>query len=168
MRRTLDLTYRICELLAAFFLASLGALILAQIVGRLFGVLVPGADDLAIYSMAASAFLALGPALRAGAHIRVGLVIDFLGRRGRTFLEAACLLAGTALVGYFTWYAFEMTRFSWMFGDVSQGLVPIPLWIPQAGMTLGLLVLVVAFLDDLAALAAGRQPSYSGKVGEEG
>ena len=38
--------------------------------------------------------------------------------------------------------------------------MPIPLWIPQSAMALGLAVLLLAMVDDLVAVLRGVQPSY--------
>ena len=53
-----------------------------------------------------------------------------------------------------------MLWFSFITHDVSQGLVPVPLWIPQTGMALGLAILLVALLDDLAVVVSRGTPSY--------
>ena len=45
---------------------------------------------------------------------------------------------------------------SYDFGDVSIGMVPVPLWIPQAVMVLGLIWLLIALLDALIGLISGR------------
>jgi hypothetical protein len=49
---------------------------------------------------------------------------------------------------------------SFALNDVSQGLVPIKLWIPQSGMALGLTILQIAFIDDLLVTLLGGSPSY--------
>jgi hypothetical protein len=49
---------------------------------------------------------------------------------------------------------------SHIINDVSQGLVPVPLWLPQSGMALGLIIMAIALLDDLLVLLAGGTPSY--------
>ena len=69
-------------------------------------------------------------------------------------------LTGCFLAGFFTWYACDMLWFSFITHDVSQGLVPVPLWIPQTGMALGLAVLLVALLDDLLVVVSRGTPSY--------
>ncbi|NUB24536.1 TRAP transporter small permease, partial [Azospirillum brasilense] len=60
----------------------------------------------------------------------------------------------------FAWYWLRMTYDSYDFGDLGQGVLPIPLWIPQAAMGVGLVILVIAFLDDLLAVIQGREASY--------
>src|SRR6266704_2860860 len=69
--------------------------------------------------------------------------------RTRRALELVSLAVAAFLVGYFGWYACDMTIISYRLKDVSQGLVAVPLWIPQAGMALGLVTLFVATTDDL-------------------
>jgi hypothetical protein len=53
-----------------------------------------------------------------------------------------------------------MTWESYVFNDRSAGVLPIPLWIPQTGMSLGIIVLTIAFLDDLVTVLRGGTPSY--------
>ena len=160
MRTALTFLYRAAEILGAVFLVLIAVLIVSQVFARLANRMVPGADELAGYCMAASFFLMLGPALRRGAHIRVGVLVDRLRGGPRRVVELICLGFGTALSGYFAWYWLRMTYDSYDFGDLGQGVLPIPLWIPQAAMGVGLVILVVAFLDDLLAVIRGREASY--------
>jgi TRAP-type C4-dicarboxylate transport system, small permease component len=160
MRTALSFLYRAAEVLGAVFLVLIGVLIVSQVFSRLLGRMVPGADELAGYCMAASFFLMLGPALRRGAHIRVGVLVDRLHGGARRVFEVICLGFATALSLYFAYYWVQMTYDSYDFGDLSQGVLPIPLWIPQAAMAAGLIVLVVALIDDLVAVLQGREASY--------
>ena len=160
MDRFFDRLFTSCGVLAALFLATICLLVLAQIVGRLFGVLVPSADEFAGYCLAASSFLALGYALRRNSHIRVTLLLNRLPPGRRRFMEGICLVGGIAISGYLTWHTLEMVGYSIAFGDVTQGLVPIPLWIPQSGMALGTVMLTLAFVVDGIRLLRGREPTY--------
>lgn len=160
MRSILDGLYRFCGLLAGLFLILIAVTILAQILFRQFGGMVPSADDFAGFSMAASAFLGLAHTLRAGAHIRVSLLLGFLPPQPRRLAEIFCLLVAIGLVGFFTWHSIGMTIESWQFDDRAPGLVPTPLWIPQTAMSFGLAVLWIAFVDDLARVVRGDLPSY--------
>jgi TRAP-type C4-dicarboxylate transport system permease small subunit len=161
MRAALDLVYRTSGFLAGFFLVAIAVLTAVQIIGRLAGFAAYSFDDFAGFSMAASSFLGLAYTLRANEHIRMTLVLHHTRALARRALELACLVIATFLVGLFAWFVFDMTLTSYQLNDVSQGLVPVPLWIPQSGIALGLLVLAVAFLDDLAAALRGRPTSYS-------
>ncbi|MBK1835879.1 TRAP transporter small permease [Azospirillum sp. YIM B02556] len=160
MRTALSILYRAAEILGAVLLAAIAVLIVTQVVSRLLNVMVPGADELAGYCMAASFFLMLGPALRRGAHIRVGVLVERLNGAARRAMELLCLGFATALSAYFAWYWLRMTYDSYDFGDLSQGVLPVPLWMPQALMAVGLVVLVVALVDDLLAVLQGRDASY--------
>jgi TRAP-type C4-dicarboxylate transport system permease small subunit len=152
--------YRACEALACGFMALIAAAILAQIFGRLAGHAVAGADDIAGYAMAASAFLALAGTLRAGGHIRVALLIQFLPRALRHAIEIMCTIVGTAMFAYASWYFIQMTYESWEFGDVASGHVAFPLWIPQAGLSLGLVVMALSFLEETLRVLRGDMPIY--------
>ena len=160
MRAALELLYRTSGRLAGFFLVAIALLSLAQIVGRLSGFAAHSFDEFAGYCMAASSFLGLAYALRASEHIRMTLLLHSTRGTLRRVLELACLAAGALLVGFFAWHAYDMTWFSFVTHDVSQGLVPVPLWIPQSGMALGLVILLLALLDDLAVALSGGTPSY--------
>jgi TRAP-type C4-dicarboxylate transport system permease small subunit len=162
MRRALDAVYGASGVLAGLFLVAIAVVIVAQIGARLAGLPLPGADDVAGYCLAATSFLGLAATFRRGEHIRVALLVDHVPAVLRRPLELWCLAVAGALSGYFTWYTAEMIWFSWTFNDVSQGLLPIPLWIPQSAMGLGLAVLFVALVDDLVVVLAGRPAAYRG------
>jgi TRAP-type C4-dicarboxylate transport system permease small subunit len=49
---------------------------------------------------------------------------------------------------------------SWKFNEVAQGLIQIPIWIPQMSFALGAVILFVAVLDEFVALARGQVPAY--------
>lgn len=161
MRGKLFVLYRGCGVLAALFLVGIAVLLLAQIAGRLIGVLVPSANELAGFSMAAATFLALADTLGSGGHIRVTLLVESLEGRARRRAELWCLAIGFLLTAYFAWFAILMVWESYDFGDVSPGLLPVPLWIPQTGMAIGLVVLGIAFLEELVHVWRGGAPVYA-------
>jgi TRAP-type C4-dicarboxylate transport system permease small subunit len=160
VRAALELLYRTSGRLAGFFLIAVAVLSLAQIGGRLLGFAAHSFDEFAGYCMAASSFLGLAYTLRASEHIRMTLVVHRTRGAARRALELGCLAAGGFLVGFFAWYTADMVWFSYATHDVSQGLVPVPLWIPQAAMALGLATLFVALLDDLVVVLAGKAPAH--------
>jgi len=167
MRRLLNGLYALSGALAALSLVMIVLLVLAQIGGRWLGIQVKSADEIAGYFLAASLFLALAPTFRRGEHIRVGLLIDRLPPRGRRWLDLVCLVFAAALVGYFTKATIGMVYTSYIINDLSQGLLPIPLWIPQIAMALGLAIFFIALLDDLVLTLIGRAPSYEAIKAEQ-
>ena len=160
MRKFLNGLYLGSGVLAGVFLILIAALSLTQILGRLLGFDAYSFDDFAGFCMAASSFLGLAHTYRRNEHIRVAILVDHLEGRKRIALEVLCLMASTFLVGYFAWYAIDMASTSYRIHDVSQGLVAVPLWIPQSGMALGLVIMTIALFDDLVTLFAGGTPSY--------
>ena len=159
IRTLLEGLYRLSGYLAGFFLLAIALTIVAQIVGRFVGVTVDS-TELAGFCLAASTFLGLAFALRAGSHIRINLLIRHLGGRARTAVELWCTGVGAVASGYFAWQTIDMVRLSYRFGDISPGLIAAPFWIPQSGMALGLVVLTVAFVDEFVTVVRGGTPAY--------
>lgn len=160
MRRFLDRLYLAAAVLAAACLASVAAVMLLQAGMREIGLLFRGADDIASWLCAASAFLALGYTFREGELIRVSLLLDKLPRAARRPAETACLAGALLVVGYATWAVTGFVYESWQLGEVAQGLLQIPIWIPQMSLVLGLAVFLVAVADELVAHLRGRKTAY--------
>jgi len=160
LRRVLDGIYLASAIAAAILLAGIGALILAQIVGRFFGIVVPSANEISGFFLATSTFLALAYSFRSGTHIRVTLVVSHLPKSMHRAFVILTLAIATLLSGYFSFYTYELAAESWFYGDLSDGLVGVPLWIPQASMTVGLIIMTVACLDELVRVLRGLDPSF--------
>lgn len=160
LRRLLDGLYLAAGYLAGAFLVVIFLLMMALSLGRGVALNIPAGDDFAAWCMAAMAFLALAYTFRSGEIIRVGLVLDRLDGRARRVAELACLTLGTAIIGFFAWNAVRMNYDSWRFNDISQGVVAVPLWIPQLGYAAGLVILFVAFVDELVHVLSGAAPRY--------
>ncbi len=165
MRRFLDRLYSASGALAALCLASICVLMLAQAVGREFGLLIRVADDLTSWLCAAAAFLALGHTFRHGELVRVGLFIDWLPRGPRRAAEIVALGITAAFIGYMNWAVASFVYDSWKFKEVAQGLVKIPIWIPQLCFVVGALIFMLAILDELVAVLRGQKPAY--QIAEE-
>lgn len=160
MRAVLNAVYKGSGLLAGFFLVAIAVMSLIQICGRLLGIAASSYDEFAGYCMAASSFLGLAWTLRCNETIRMTIVVNHAKGGTRRALEIACLAIAVAMTGFFAWSSVAMVWTSYTLNDVSQGLVPVKLWIPQAGMALGLVILLVAFVDDLLVVLTGRPASY--------
>lgn len=159
-RRALDALYLWAGYASGFFLLTIFALMLVMSLGREVGINVPAGDEFASWAMAACAFLGLAHTFKSGEMIRVGLVIDRFTGRTRTWIEAISLLVGISFAVYFAYHAIVFTQFSWLLGDRAQGVVPVPLWIPQLGYAGGLTLLAMAMIDEFVRLLMGKRPSY--------
>lgn len=160
LRRALDFLYDASGALAALSLAGICVVMLGQAFGREVGWLIRGADDITAWLSAAASFFALGHTFRAGELVRMGLIIERLGPPARRRAELVALSATALFVGYMAWAAISFVHDSWKFEEVAQGLIKIPIWIPQLSLVLGVLILLVAVLDELVAVLRGRQPAY--------
>lgn len=160
MRRALDVLYSASGALAALCLAGIGALMLAQAFGREAGLLIRGSDDITAWLCAAASFLALGHTFRHGELVRMGLVIDLLGPRVRWWAELLALSITAVFVAYMMWAVTSFVYDSWRFNELAQGLIKIPIWIPQMSFLAGVLIFLVAVVDDLVAVLRRQKPSY--------
>lgn len=162
IRRALDGLYLAAGWLAGLFLLAIFLLMMAMSLGRLpiLRLNVTDGDQFVAWCMAAVAFLGLAHTFRSGEMIRVGLLIDRLSGRTRRVFEIASLALGLAFIGFFAWHAVGFVRDSFRFDDMAQGVLPVPLWIPQLGYVSGLLILAVAFLDEFVHVLRGGDPRY--------
>ncbi|WP_010138767.1 TRAP transporter small permease subunit [Oceanicola sp. S124] len=166
IRRLLDTLYLAGGALAALAIlaicllvaAQVGLNILARVGGPAWSYTIPSYADFAGFLLAAASFLAMAHTLRAGVHIRVNLLISRLNPRATWGLELFTLALATALAAYATRYAIALTYESWDYGDMSSGMVAVPLWIPQLFMDAGLALLTLAFLDTLVESIRARRP----------
>lgn len=160
MRAALDKLYTASGIAAAVCLAGICVLMLAQALAREAGFLLRGADDISAWLCAASAFLALAHTFRKGELIRVGLWMERLSAVGRRRMEVVSLSVALLCTGYMTWAIARFVFESFKFNEVAQGLIKIPIWIPQSSVVLGSLIFMIAVLDELVSVVRGGKPSY--------
>jgi TRAP-type C4-dicarboxylate transport system permease small subunit len=152
IRKSLDGLYAAAGVSAGIALVGIFLLVLYQIACRSLGYATTSVDELAAYAYVATTFLGLSASQRARSHIRVSLLLDNLRGRVRKVTE---ILAGTASIALAGWLAYQLFFFvldSWQYHEVSQGVIPMQLWIPQSTMCIGAVVFFVALVDDLAAV----------------
>jgi TRAP-type C4-dicarboxylate transport system permease small subunit len=160
IRSVLDGLYLFAGYLAGLFLLVIFLLMMGLSLGRGVGINIPAGDDLASWSMAAMAFLGLAHTFRSGEMIRVGLLTDRVTGRARWGLEMFALVIGLCFIGFFAWHAVQLTYDSYRFNDMAQGVLAIPLWIPQIGYATGLVILFIAFVDEFIHVLRGGEPRY--------
>ncbi|XWN31108.1 MAG: TRAP transporter small permease [Devosia sp.] len=160
LRRALDTLYTAGGVAAACFIIGIVVIIMAQVIGRFLNANIPGSDDLTAWFVAAATFLALAYTFRHGSHIRVTLLIERVGGRPRRVLEIMVLAVAAFFVGWLAWGLSDLVHDSWRWNDVAQGLLPVPMWIPQLGAAVGSALLCLALIDDLLVALSGKSPSY--------
>ena len=172
MRSILDKIYQASEYLAAAFLAAIACMVLAQVgcnitnsvilwvTGESGDYSIPSYAEFAGFFLAASSFLALAGTFRAGVHIRVSLLIQNFSGTKRRLIELWCVGLCLALVIYFCWFMIRLVLESYEYNDMSVGLVPVPIWIPQSALALGLIVFVIALADAFIAVLKGAEQAH--------
>jgi TRAP-type C4-dicarboxylate transport system permease small subunit len=159
VRKLLDSAYRFAGYAAAVSLVLIFSLVLVQVGARLLdvvmrfaglaplGFIVPSIAEICGFLLAAASFLALAYTLTLGGHIRVGVFVDRFPPGIRRIVETLTGVLASILAFYFTYAVGALALKSWRFNDVSFGFVPVPLWLPQGVMALGLLLLGIAMID---------------------
>jgi len=177
MRSLLDRFYALTLWLAAACVVAIAVLVGLQVAGRIadlllklsgrppYGFMVASLAEIAGYLLATATFLALAGTLKRGAHIRVTMLLGTVPERARYVLEVWALAAGAALVAFMTLSVVQLAYDSIRFREVSYGLIPVPLAIPQIAMAVGLAALLIALLDELALTWRTGRPSF--RAGEE-
>jgi len=161
LRIFLDRLYLGSGALGAFFLALIGIIMLLQMIARSLGMQLRGADDLTAWSVASTAMLSLAYAFRHGAHIRVTLLIGSRKGKTRKVYELICLASALTITMLLTYASFRLAYDSWQYQEMAQGLLQIPIWIPQISLVAGAGLFCVAILDDLVSVLLVGKTSYS-------
>lgn len=165
-RRTLDRLYLASGAVGACFIVLIAVLMIAQSVLRELSVRTGAINDVVAWFCAAAAFFTMAHAFKHGDFVRVTLLLDAVSAGTRRALEIAALAIGCLAVGYLAWWACKFTYESWEFNDIAQGLLPLPLWIPQLSFALGSVLLWVAMVDELICVLSGQLPTYVREVQE--
>lgn len=166
MRRFLDRLYIASGALGAAFIALICVLMIAQSVLREFGVRTGAMNDVVAWFCAAAAFFAMPHAFKHGDFVRVTLLLEKVPSRQRRMLEILSLVIGSVATAYLAWSACQFTYESWEFNDIAQGLLPIPMWIPQMSFAIGSVLLLVAVVDELVIVLRGGVPTFVREVEE--
>lgn len=148
MRRALNTLYDGAAWLAALSMIGLLLMVILSILSRQLDFQFPGTDAYAGYCMAAAGFLALAHTLKHNEHIRVTLWLGRLQGRARRRLEMWALSVGVVLAALLAFYAVRLMVISRNLHDISTAQDATPLWIPQLGMAVGTVILLIALVDE--------------------
>jgi TRAP-type mannitol/chloroaromatic compound transport system permease small subunit len=172
MRTFLDRLYQGALYLAALCLLIIGVLVAVQLAGRIldgalrlvgFEVLgwqILSLAEIAGYLLAAASFLALAPTLKAGAHIRVTMLLAAISETKRRYLELAAFAFASLACAYMTWNLAHFAWVSFRFNEVSHGVVRVPLAYPQSVMAIGALILTIALIDEFIVVLRNGGPTF--------
>ena len=160
MQKFRETIYWISGWASASCLIAMTLLILAQIVARLLGIIIPSSEDFAGWLLSATIFFGLAYTFNTGGHIRLTILLTKLSHKVRRIFEIFALLVGICIVAFIAYYTSYTVYESFDFGDVSDTYLPMPLWIVQMPMAIGSLFLLFACIDSLLVTLSGETPNY--------
>lgn len=158
----IDKACRAGALLACISIVAMVVIIVAQVIARQFGVIIPAVEELCGYLLVAACFSGLGWTWQQHGHIQVELVLKQLPTRyqRRVSWVTDSLLLG--LSGFMTVACAHLALDSYWFNEVSAGYLPIPEWIPQSVMIPGSGLLFLAVLQHVWRRLNGETTASEG------
>ena len=160
LRAGLDAVYLAAAVLGAVCVAFICVLMVFQSLGREFGMNTGATNDIVSWLCAAAAFFTMAHAFKHGDFVRVTLVLEKVSAKTRRVMELVSLAIALVAVAYLAWWACRFTYQSYEFNELAQGLLPLPIWIPQMSFALGSVLLLVAVLDEFIIVARGGVPTF--------
>lgn len=146
-KRSADILARIAAIGACCILVAMVAFILYEIILRSgFHSSTYVLDEFIGYGIATMTFLSFAAALKDKALIRVNLILSVTGPGTRRALEVASHALGALLFSYIALYFWKFVSRDYSRGTVSNSVAQVPLWIPEALMLTGLIVLILQFM----------------------
>jgi C4-dicarboxylate transporter DctQ subunit len=149
---------------AVFCIAAILGLIVGEVVARnLFNYSIHFAWEFSAYFMGACFLLGAGYALRAGAQIRVNILITGVPDAAGRIIDLVATALSIAIVAYLSYALFQLAWLSWIRGSKSVQASELPLWIPQLALAVGAAI----FTLQLAARAARllrREPGEDARL----
>ena len=147
VRRLIDAATSLAELVLVAMLAVIG---LEVVLRSSIGYSLQFADEVSAYLLVALTFLGLSISLHDGALFRVEFVFGRLGPRLRAAVELLFNLAGLGFAVLLEYQLCRQVVSTWHQEMVAPTLLATPLWLPQAAMPLGGLLLIVVLLAEVA------------------
>jgi TRAP-type C4-dicarboxylate transport system permease small subunit len=165
MRKALDTFYAATAALAALATVLIGVVVLVQVGGRLLGFGVRGADDLVAWLTACACIAGAGYAFSQGSHVKVDLLTERLTGKVKSVTGIAATSVALVISGFAAYACMRMVVESFALGEVSQGEIPVKLWIPQAGVAIGAFALAVAVADEWVRRLVGTDAPEPASAG---
>lgn len=160
MEAILQKIYRGCAHIAAACVCLMAVGVVLEIILRIFGKSIPGIVELATFALVGASFLSLAHTFRHNVHIRITMITSRVPQSWRRYFEIWSLVVSLVISIWLTIYCIIFVRDAYEFNDRSDGLLSIPLWIPQMMMTLGIGLLALSLLEELIKVLRKKKPIY--------
>jgi TRAP-type C4-dicarboxylate transport system permease small subunit len=139
--------------LAALMIVAMAGITATEVIARFFfDISFEIADELGGYLLVASVFLGLGPALAGGAMLRVEMVEQRLPAAARRALDLLYHLGALVVSAIALYWIWLQVASSFRRETVSASWLEVPIWLPQAAMPAGIVLLIGTLLVGLARL----------------
>jgi TRAP-type C4-dicarboxylate transport system permease small subunit len=116
--------------------------------------------DFVTYSLVAATFIGSPFVLMTRGHVNVDVLPLHLSERPRYFLALASTLMAIAFCVIMLILTSQYWREAWDQRWLSNTMWRVRLWIPYASMPIGLGILTLQYLVELACLVSGREPPF--------
>ncbi len=173
MRKFLDGLYIFCGVLSATLIVLICGIVFLQVLFNLIvktygyfsgtgiSLSISSYGKIAGYMLASASFLALPYTFHRGGHIRMTLLHQSVGPKTRYIFDIISVLFAAIVAVYLTYDLSKLTWDSYQFNDLSEGIVKIPIWIPQLAMTFGMTTLAVSLVDAFYSLLFQGSAAFS-------
>jgi TRAP-type C4-dicarboxylate transport system permease small subunit len=152
-----DALSRVVALLAAVMIGGIAVLILSEVALRsLFNVSLPYAWEYSSYLNGMAVFCGAAFTLRYGGHVRVQLLVGFLGERGQRVVEIVATLLGLLVAVYITYGLTHLAIDSALKWRTSPTYNKVPLIYPQGMIAFGAILLCLQIALRLVRLLSNR------------
>lgn len=116
--------------------------------------------DLTTYCLIAATFIGSPYVLMTRGHVNVDVLPYYLGARARFWLALASALVSLAFCVTIAVLTFLFWKEAWDNRWVSDTMWRARLWIPYSSMPIGLGILSLQYVADIASLVTGREPPF--------
>ena len=121
--------------------------------------------EVSIYVMLAGIFLSLAFVLKTKAHVKVDFIINHLPGRTAVTLEILTSLLAMLYCLVMAWEGGKMAYISLQGWEVSPTVLRVPMFIPQAFIPIGSILLALALIKLIRDLFRGLDPPKSTEIG---
>ncbi len=144
----------------------------ADVVGTKFlGMPVPGTLEVTESTMVLIVFGALAYTQERRGHIRVELLYNHAGARGKSFMEAITHVLALVYFALLCWQGISELSYSWEIREATMGTVRFPLYPARFLLVVGTALLVVQLaldvISDLGRMWRGEPPLPPPSAGNE-
>ena len=116
--------------------------------------------DLTTYCLIAATFIGSPYVLMTRGHVNVDVLPYYLGKRARFWLAVVSAVVSFAFCVTIAVLTFLFWKEAWDNRWVSDTMWRARLWIPYSSMPIGLGILSLQYVADIASLVTGRDPPF--------